>query len=130
MSLRSTISTPSGKQRYVRRVFATIADRYDLITVVLSYGRDRAWKDQLIALAAINKDDRVLDLACGTGDIVFRAARTARLAVGLDVTFRMLKLAAAKPARPRAPAVSLEAFHRCDDGLWFAQRPGPRAGDR
>ena len=39
-------------------------------------------------------------------DIVFRAARTARLAVGLDVTFRMLKLAAAKPARPRAPLVA------------------------
>jgi len=96
MSLRSTIATPAGKQRYVRRIFATIADRYDLITVVLSYGRDRKWKDRLIALASITPDDRVLDLACGTGDILFRAAKTARLAVGLDVTFRMLQLAAAK----------------------------------
>ena len=65
MSLRSTLSTPSGKQRYVRRIFATIADRYDLITVVLSYGLDRKWKDRLIRLAAITADDRVLDLACG-----------------------------------------------------------------
>src|SRR6266550_6533276 len=96
MSLRSTISTPSGKQRYVRRMFATIADRYDLITVFLSYGLDRTWKDRLIRLAAITPDDRVLDLACGTGDIVFRAAGQARAAVGLDVTFRMLQLAAAK----------------------------------
>jgi len=96
MSLRSTIATPAGKQRYVRRIFATIADRYDLITVVLSYGRDRKWKDRLIALASITPDDRVLDLACGTGDILFRAAKTARLAVGLDVTFRMLQLATAK----------------------------------
>jgi demethylmenaquinone methyltransferase / 2-methoxy-6-polyprenyl-1,4-benzoquinol methylase len=96
VSLRSTIATPAGKQRYVRRIFATIADRYDLITVVLSYGRDRKWKDRLIALASITPDDRVLDLACGTGDILFRAAKTARLAVGLDVTFRMLQLAAAK----------------------------------
>jgi len=38
----------------------------------------------------------VLDLACGTGDILFRAAETARVGVGLDVTFRMLQLAAAK----------------------------------
>ena len=96
MNLRSTIATPAGKQRYVRRMFATIADRYDLITVVLSYGRDRKWKDRLIGLAAITRDDRVLDLACGTGDILFRAAEKARLAVGLDVTFRMLQLAAAK----------------------------------
>jgi len=100
MSLRSTIATPAGKQRYVRRIFATIADRYDLITVVLSYGRDRKWKDRLIALASITRDDRVLDLACGTGDIMFLAAKTARLAVGLDVTFRMLQLAAAKAKAP------------------------------
>ena len=96
MSLRSTIATPAGKQRYVRRMFATIADRYDLITVVLSYGLDRKWKDRLISLAVIRDDDRVLDLACGTGDLLFRAASKARLAVGLDVTFRMLQLAAAK----------------------------------
>ena len=43
MSLRSEIATPIGKRRYVRRLFATIADRYDLITVVLSYGLDRRW---------------------------------------------------------------------------------------
>jgi demethylmenaquinone methyltransferase/2-methoxy-6-polyprenyl-1,4-benzoquinol methylase len=77
-------------------MFATIADRYDLITVFLSYGLDRKWKDRLIRLAAITADDRVLDLACGTGDILFRAAKNARLAVGLDVTLRMLQLAAAK----------------------------------
>jgi demethylmenaquinone methyltransferase / 2-methoxy-6-polyprenyl-1,4-benzoquinol methylase len=96
MSLRSTIATAPGKQRYVRRLFATIADRYDLITIVLSYGLDRGWKDRLIALAGIGASDRVLDLACGTGDILFRAAAKARLAVGLDVTFRMLQLAKAK----------------------------------
>jgi len=94
--LRSTIATPGGKQRFVRRIFATIADRYDLITGLLSYGRDRKWKERLIGLAALTPDDRVLDLACGTGDILFRAAETARVGVGLDVTFRMLQLAAAK----------------------------------
>jgi ubiquinone/menaquinone biosynthesis methyltransferase len=106
VGLRAAISTPAGKQRYVRRMFATIADRYDLITIVLSYGLDRRWKDRLIGLAAITGDDRVLDLACGTGDIVFRAARTARLAVGLDLTFRMLQLAAVKPGHPRARLVT------------------------
>ena len=100
MSLRGAISTPSGKKRYVRRLFDTIADRYDLITVLLSYGLDRRWKDRLISLAAITRDDRVLDVACGTGDILLRARRQARLAVGLDVTQKMLVLAAAKTTPP------------------------------
>jgi len=100
MSLRSEISTPIGKRRYVRRLFATIADRYDLITVVLSYGLDRRWKDRLIALAALTRDDRVLDVACGTGDILLRARQRAQLAVGLDVTVKMLVHAAAKTAPP------------------------------
>ena len=74
MTLRSTISTPEGKRRYVRRLFATIADRYDFITTFLSYGQDRRWKARLIALADLQAGDRVLDLACGTGDLVFAAA--------------------------------------------------------
>jgi ubiquinone/menaquinone biosynthesis methyltransferase len=106
VGLRSTIATPAGKRRYVRGLFATIADRYDFITVALSYGRDRRWKERLIALADITPRDRVLDLACGTGDILFAAAAKARFAVGLDLTFRMLQLAAAKPSRPRAPLVT------------------------
>ena len=96
MSLRSTIATPAGKQQYVRRLFATIANRYDLITVLLSYGLDRKWKRRLVRMAALREQDRVLDLACGTGDLLFRAAATVHTAVGLDVTFRMLQLAAEK----------------------------------
>ncbi len=100
MTLRSSISTPDGKRRYVRRLFATIADRYDLITGLLSYGQDRRWKARLIALAALRPEDRVLDLACGTGDLLFAAAPHATRAVGLDVTFRMLQLARSKSAAP------------------------------
>jgi ubiquinone/menaquinone biosynthesis methyltransferase len=96
LTLRSTISTPEGKRRYVRRLFATIADRYDLITILLSYGQDRRWKRRLIALAGLQPDDRVLDVACGTGDLLFAAADRVRLAVGLDITHRMLQLARRK----------------------------------
>jgi demethylmenaquinone methyltransferase/2-methoxy-6-polyprenyl-1,4-benzoquinol methylase len=100
MDLRSAIATPEGKSRYVRRLFATIASRYDLITVALSYGQDRRWKRRLIALAGLRDDDRVLDLACGTGDILFAAADRVRFAVGLDLTHRMLQLARRKGHAP------------------------------
>ena len=102
MTLRSTLSTPEGKRFYVRRLFATIADRYDFITGFLSYGQDRRWKRRLISLAAVTADDRVLDLACGTGDLLFAAAADAKAAVGLDLTHRMLQLARSRRARARA----------------------------
>jgi ubiquinone/menaquinone biosynthesis methyltransferase len=100
LSLRSTIASPEGKHRYVRRLFATIADRYDFITTVLSYGQDRRWKEHLIRLAAILPSERVLDVACGTGDLLFAAAQHARRAIGVDLTLRMLQLARAKQEVP------------------------------
>ena len=111
MTLRSTIATPEGKHRYVRRLFATIADRYDFITGFLSYGQDRRWKRRAIAFANITEHDRVLDLACGTGDLLFEAAARARRAVGLDVTLRMLQLAR---RREVAGSVGLAAVGRPD----------------
>ena len=119
MTLRAAISTPEGKRRYVRRLFATIADRYDFITRLLSYGQDQRWKRLAVRLAAVRSRDHVLDLACGTGDLLFAAAATARSAVGLDVTHRMLQLARgradaeARAARPRLVTADMLAlpFH-------------------
>jgi demethylmenaquinone methyltransferase/2-methoxy-6-polyprenyl-1,4-benzoquinol methylase len=108
MRLRDRIATADGKQRYVRALFATIADRYDVITVVLSYGQDRRWKRRLLEVAAPPPGASVLDLATGTGDIAFAfAARGARV-VGVDVTYRMIELARAK-TDARSPASFLVA---------------------
>jgi len=101
VTLRSAIATPEGKRQYVRRLFATIADRYDVITRFLSYGQDRRWKRRLIRLADLTSSDRILDLACGTGDLLFEAVPHVRRAIGLDVTHRMLQLANRRAARAR-----------------------------
>jgi demethylmenaquinone methyltransferase / 2-methoxy-6-polyprenyl-1,4-benzoquinol methylase len=103
MSLRERIATPDGKRRLVRAIFATIADRYDFITVVLSYGQDRRWKRRLIDLAAPHPGSRALDLATGTGDIALGLASRGAHVVGLDITFRMIELASNKVVRPAAP---------------------------
>jgi demethylmenaquinone methyltransferase/2-methoxy-6-polyprenyl-1,4-benzoquinol methylase len=84
--LRTAFTTPEHKRRYVRTLFATIADRYDLITVLLSFGRDRAWKRRLVREARIQHGERVVDLACGTGDIAFSAMREGVTDVGFDIT--------------------------------------------
>jgi demethylmenaquinone methyltransferase / 2-methoxy-6-polyprenyl-1,4-benzoquinol methylase len=92
MPLADAIATPDGKRRYVRRLFATIADRYDLITVLLSYGQDRRWKRRLVTQAAA-AGMRAVDLATGTGDIAFALAASGADVVGVDVTLRMIELA-------------------------------------
>ena len=99
--LGTALATPDAKARYVRRLFDTIADRYDLITVLLSFGLDRRWKMRLADLAAVQPGTRVLDLACGTGDIAFELARRGAHSTGLDLTHRMLQLARRKPAASR-----------------------------
>jgi demethylmenaquinone methyltransferase/2-methoxy-6-polyprenyl-1,4-benzoquinol methylase len=95
--LSAALSSPDGKSRYARRLFSTIADRYDLITVLLSYGQDRRWKRCLVDMAAVAPGARALDLACGTGDIAFELASRGARVTGLDLTLRMLELAGRKP---------------------------------
>jgi demethylmenaquinone methyltransferase/2-methoxy-6-polyprenyl-1,4-benzoquinol methylase len=102
-SLGEALSSPENKGRYVRRLFATIADRYDFITVALSGGLDRLWKRRVVRLARVQPRDRVLDLATGTGDIAFLLGRRSAHVVGLDLTFRMIQLAVHKRGSKRAP---------------------------
>lgn len=95
--LRDALSTAEGKRAYVRRLFATIADRYDLITVLLSYGQDRRWKRRLAAYLPAGPS-HALDLACGTGDIAFELASRGARVTALDITPRMLQLARRRAA--------------------------------
>lgn len=103
--LGAALDSPDSKRQYVRRLFSTIADRYDLITVMLSYGQDRRWKGRLAAMSAARPGLRALDLACGTGDIAFALADRGARVVGLDVTHRMVEIACAKQQARQKGAV-------------------------
>ena len=95
--LTQALATPAGKASYVRALFDEIAPRYDDITVWLSFGRDAGWKDVLVRMAAVTPGESALDLACGTGDIAARLREAGADVTGLDLTHRMLRLAAGKP---------------------------------
>lgn len=99
--LRDALATESSKAAYVRGLFHTIADRYDLITGLLSYGQDRRWKSRLVGLAEPRPGMVALDLASGTGDIALALAARGSRVVGLDITHRMLQRARDKTP-PRA----------------------------
>lgn len=96
-TLGTAFDTPESKRRYARRLFGTIADRYDLITRLLSFGQDQGWKHRLVQLAGVARTDRVLDLACGTGDLALLAIARGATATGLDFTLPMIELARRKP---------------------------------
>jgi demethylmenaquinone methyltransferase/2-methoxy-6-polyprenyl-1,4-benzoquinol methylase len=102
VSLRTAFDTPDTKRRHVRALFTTIADRYDLITAVLSYGQDARWKAKLVAIADVKRGERALDLAAGTGDIAFAVAASGARTIGLDLTHRMLVLAKRRSSREPA----------------------------
>lgn len=77
-------------------MFDAIADRYDLLNRLTSFGRDRVWRrETAIKLGA---PTRILDLATGTGDLAIELAQRYPNAqvTGLDPSARMLEIARAK----------------------------------
>jgi ubiquinone/menaquinone biosynthesis methyltransferase len=95
-SLRSAFISPATKRQYVRRLFSTIASRYDLITRLLSFGRDQRWKQRLVAEAPVRPGARVLDIACGTGDLALLASGRGAEVFALDFAPPMVELARQK----------------------------------
>jgi demethylmenaquinone methyltransferase/2-methoxy-6-polyprenyl-1,4-benzoquinol methylase len=68
------------KQTLVNDVFRSVASRYDLMNDLMSAGLHRVWKDIVINTLDPPRGDRpfaLLDVAGGTGDIAFRAAKAA-----------------------------------------------------
>lgn len=53
----------------VRKMFADIADDYDRVNSILSFGVHHIWRDRAVSLSGAKVGDRVLDCATGTGDL-------------------------------------------------------------
>src|SRR5882762_6334908 len=63
------------KAGLVRRVFDSVAPRYDLMNDLMSAGVHRLWKNGLVDVLNPRPGERLLDVAGGTGDIAFRILR-------------------------------------------------------
>jgi SAM-dependent methyltransferase len=86
---------------------------YDLLLLILTRGRDRAYREDVIDLAGVAPGDRVLDIGCGTGTQAIATARRSQpggSVVGVDISEKML--AAARRKAHRA-GLSI-AFHQAD----------------
>ncbi len=60
------------KQGKVNEVFDSVAEKYDLMNDVMSFGLHRLWKNEFIKQIEPTEDMKLIDVAGGTGDIAFR----------------------------------------------------------
>lgn len=96
--------------RAVQAMFARIARRYDFLNRVLSVGIDRRWRARLVARLGEPSGLRVLDVACGTGDLAFELSAAGAHVVGLDFTHEMLVIARGKDRAARVPFLNGDAL--------------------
>lgn len=76
-------------------MFDNISSRYDLLNRVLSLGIDRGWRKKALRMLVPMAPQRILDVATGTGDLAFMAARILKPAevIGMDLSAGMLEVA-------------------------------------
>ena len=86
----------------VPAMFDGIAHRYDLLNTLLTLGMDRRWRRALVKSLDLPEDGKVLDLACGTGDI---AKALLRRWPGIDLVGADPALAMLQLAREKVPAL-------------------------
>ncbi|MDR2015812.1 MAG: bifunctional demethylmenaquinone methyltransferase/2-methoxy-6-polyprenyl-1,4-benzoquinol methylase UbiE [Azoarcus sp.] len=63
------------KQKKVAGVFSSVANKYDIMNDMMSFGLHRLWKAFTIQLAGVREGDHVLDVAGGTADLALAFAR-------------------------------------------------------
>ena len=93
------IAAVSGVERkkYVKKMFNGIARHYDLLNHLLSGGIDIIWRKKAVSKLNPQNGDKILDLACGTGDFAIESTkRAACTVIGADIALEMLKLGAGK----------------------------------
>lgn len=102
----------------VREMFSSIAPRYDVTNVVLSFGVDRRWRRVAVRESGAAAGARVLDCATGTGDLALalrRAVEPGGTVVGMDFCAAMLD-----PAREKARRAGLDVRFEEGDALALA----------
>ncbi len=89
------------KHEKVRAMFSAIARSYDLNNRVHSLWQDESWRKRAVKEARVQPGDRVLDVACGTGDLTqaFAKRSQASQVVGVDFTRPMLDIAIEKKTK-------------------------------
>jgi demethylmenaquinone methyltransferase/2-methoxy-6-polyprenyl-1,4-benzoquinol methylase len=91
-ALRDPHAQPDKAAR-IEAMFDAIAPTYELVNSITTFGRDAAWRRRAVAAAQVHPGDIVLDICCGTGDMLrafAQAEARLKLIVGVDFSAQML----------------------------------------
>ena len=106
---------PQGAERtrYVRRMFGRIAGRYDLLNRLMTFGRDRAWRDESIRRLQVKPGQRILDAGSGTGDLALQLLemQPAAQVIAADLTPEMVAVGRQRPGGAAVLWIIADAQH-------------------
>lgn len=115
--LVSVLPPPEQKSIYVNRMFSAIAERYDLLNRLMTFGLDQGWRRfavRQVAFGYASGPRRALDIATGTGDFLplLYAVMPDAQVVGVDFCLPMMQAGLAKldAAGPRSRYVGGDAM--------------------
>ena len=123
---RASLQEPhaqNDKAARVRRMFDAISPTYERVNRLVSFGRDAAWRRRAVEVANVRATDVVLDMCCGTGDMIRAFAAhnpPPRMILGMDFAGAMLAHGrytniVAPHHLLRADALHLPLVDRCVD---------------
>jgi demethylmenaquinone methyltransferase/2-methoxy-6-polyprenyl-1,4-benzoquinol methylase len=99
---------PEEKKRFIQKLFDSIVPTYDLANHVLSMGTDILWRRNIFRHINSVRNERAIDLCCGTGDLSLLLHNKGAEVVSLDFSMNMLRRAVHKKAI-KGHAVSADA---------------------
>jgi demethylmenaquinone methyltransferase/2-methoxy-6-polyprenyl-1,4-benzoquinol methylase len=92
-------SNKEQSKKPLHGIFTSVPEHYDQINHIITLGMDNNWRKQAVKACLAMTPERVLDICCGTGDLVLLLARQAKNNIeitGLDFSEPMLKVAQGK----------------------------------
>jgi demethylmenaquinone methyltransferase/2-methoxy-6-polyprenyl-1,4-benzoquinol methylase len=114
---RGELPTGGEKAAAVRTMFDSIAPRYDLVNRVMTLRMDVGWRRRAVRALQLPPGARVLDVACGTGDLCRELEAAGHRALGLDFSAGMLAAARTNAPLVQADALALPISDATVDGI-------------
>jgi demethylmenaquinone methyltransferase/2-methoxy-6-polyprenyl-1,4-benzoquinol methylase len=117
MSGTPVLPVGDDKRVMVESMFDDIAPRYDRLNRVISLGLDQGWRRRTVATLGLLRGARVVDLACGTGDLCNDLLAVGYQPLGFDVSTGMLASAHTTAPLVRSDVLVLPLADASVDGV-------------
>lgn len=97
--MRRVEESRTEPNRFARALFSSLPDRYDVLSEILSFGRNRRWRRELVVKIRAGHPELVLDVATGTAGVALQLASNDAKVIGIDLTPEMIVRGKSNAAR-------------------------------